>query len=257
MFLRGVANTLDPVTRVRPVPGYGQIDYKTSGCLDGLVINGNTIAGCGRATYNALQLSATRRFRSGFTGGFQYQYSTNQGTTQGSNEAATTQNTFDFDSEYGTNPQDIPHTFNGSLIYQIPGEGALRGGWRAGSILNGRSGVPINVIISRPDNTSVNGVTVANIVGGNSRGTQRPDLVAGVDRPSRPATASDISTPPPSQHRAGRRQPPAQPPAWTWLHPARSDVRQGPQVLAEPHGRPRHRPADAGLHPLLVLTSEA
>ena len=181
MFLRGVANTLDFTTRARAVPAFGQIDYKTSGCLDGLVVNGQTITGCGRASYNALQISATRRFLSGFTGGFQYQYSKNKGTTQGSNEAATAQNTFDFETEYGTNPQDIPHTFNGSLVYQIPGDGLWRGGWRVGGIVNARSGVPINVVISRPDNATVSGATVTNIPGGNSRGTQRPDLVPGVD----------------------------------------------------------------------------
>jgi hypothetical protein len=181
MFLRGVSNTLDPVTRVRQQPTYGQIDYKTSGCVDGLVINNQPISGCGYAEYNALQIGATRRFRAGFTGGLQYQYSSNKGTTQGSNEAATTQNTFDYETEYGTNPQDIPHTFNGSLTYLIPGEGAWKGGWRVGGIFNARSGVPINVVMSRPDNATVNGATVANIVGGNSRGTQRPDLVPGVD----------------------------------------------------------------------------
>ncbi len=36
MFLRGVGNVLDPVTRVRPVPSYGQIDFKTAACLDGV-----------------------------------------------------------------------------------------------------------------------------------------------------------------------------------------------------------------------------
>ena len=41
--------------------------------------------------------------------------------------------------------------------------------------------MPINVTISRPDNVTVNGATVTNIPGGNSRGTQRPDLVPGVD----------------------------------------------------------------------------
>ena len=125
MFLRGVANTLDFNTRARQQPSYGQIDYKTSGCVDGLVDQRAGAHGCGRASYDALQLSATRRFRSGFTGGVQYQYSKNKGTTQGSNEAATSQNTFDYDTEYGTNPQDIPHTFNGSLVYLIPGEGML------------------------------------------------------------------------------------------------------------------------------------
>jgi len=181
MFLRGVGNTLDFTTRTRQAPTYGQVDYKTSGCLEGLTINGQAINGCGYATYNALQLSATRRFRGGLSGGVQYQYSTNKGTTQGSNEAATAQNTFDYETEYGTNPQDIPHTFNGSLVYQIPGEGILLGGWRVGTIVNARSGVPINVVIARPDNATVNGATVANIPGGNSRGTQRPDVVPGVD----------------------------------------------------------------------------
>jgi hypothetical protein len=174
MFLRGVANTRDLVTGQRPVSAYGQIDYKTSGCVDGLVINGNALSGCGYASYNAFQLSATRRFRAGLTGGFQYQFSRNRGTTQGSNEAATSQNTFDYETEYGINPQDIPHTFNGSLVYLFPGEGLLRGGWRVGGIVNARSGVPINVTISRPD-------TATEVPGGNSRGTQRPDLVPGVD----------------------------------------------------------------------------
>ena len=181
MFLRGVANTLDFNTRVRQVPAVGQVDYKTSGCLDGLTINGKTITGCGRASYNALQMSATRRFQAGFTGGLQYQYSRNKGTTQGSNEAATTQNTFDYDTEYGTNPQDIPHTFNGSLTYLIPGDGLLKGGWRVGTIVNARSGVPINVLIARPDNITVAGATVTNLPGGNSRGTQRPDMVPGAN----------------------------------------------------------------------------
>ena len=181
MFLRGVGNTLDFNTRLREAPAVGQVDYKTSGCVDGLVINGNPIQGCGYASYNALQVSATRRFRSGFTGGLQYQYSRNKGTTQGSNEAATTQNTFDYETEYGTNPQDIPHTFNGSLVYLVPGSGFWTSGWRVGGIVNARSGVPINVVIARPDNVTVGTATLTNIPGGNSRGTQRPDVVPGVD----------------------------------------------------------------------------
>ena len=50
-----------------------------------------------------------------------------------------------------------------------------------GGIVNARSGVPINVTIARPDNATINGATVTNIPGGNSRGTQRPDVVPGVD----------------------------------------------------------------------------
>jgi Carboxypeptidase regulatory-like domain/TonB dependent receptor len=181
MFLRGVANTFDNTTRQRQAPSVGQVDYKTSGCLDGLVINGNPISGCGKASYDALQISLSRRFHSGLTGGLQYQYSRNEGTTQGSNEAATASNTFDYNTEFGLNPTDVPHTFNGSLVYMLPFKGRWSGGWRVGGVLNLRSGVPINVTINRPDTVSVSGVTVTNVPGGNTRGTQRPDLVPGVD----------------------------------------------------------------------------
>jgi hypothetical protein len=181
MFLRGVANTFDNRTRVRPVPAVGQVDYKTSGCVDGLVINGNPISGCGEASYDAFQLNISRRFHAGLTGGVQYQYSRNKGTTQGSNEAVTASNTFNYNEEFGTNASDIPHTFNGSLIYALPFEGFWAGGWRVGGIVNARSGVPINVTINRPDTVTIGGATVTNIPGGNTRGTQRPDLVPGVN----------------------------------------------------------------------------
>ena len=181
MFLRGVSNTLDFNTRVRPDPAVGQVDYKTSGCLDGLVINGTSITGCGYASYDALQISTTRRFQSGFTGGMQYQFSRNKGTTQGSNEAATTQNTFDYENGGRHQPAGHPAHVQWFARVPIPGEGLLKGGWRVGAIVNARSGVPINITIARPDNATVNGATVTNIPGGNSRGTQRPDAVPGVD----------------------------------------------------------------------------
>jgi outer membrane receptor protein involved in Fe transport len=180
MFLRGVANTFNNA-RVRPFPSVGQVDYKTSGCVDGLVINGNPISGCGEGSYDAFQLNISRRFHAGFTGGIQYQYSRNKGTTQGSNEAVTASNTFNYNEEFGTNASDIPHTFNGSLVYALPFEGFWAGGWRVGGIVNARSGVPINVTINRPDTVTIGGATVTNIPGGNTRGTQRPDLVPGVN----------------------------------------------------------------------------
>ena len=63
----------------------------------------------------------------------------------------------------------------------LPLSGPVAGGWRVGGIVNARSGVPINVTINRPDTVTVGGVTVTNIPGGNTRGTQRPDLVPDVD----------------------------------------------------------------------------
>lgn len=174
LFLRGVANTLDFVTRRREAPSVGQVDYKTSGCVDGLVVNGQRLQGCGVASYDALQVSATRRLRAGLTGLVTYQYARNWGTTQGSNEAATAQNTFNYTDEYGPNPQDLPHTLNASVVTEVRG-------WQLANLITARSGAPINVTINRPDNLVVHGVTVTNIPGGNTRGTQRPDVVPGVN----------------------------------------------------------------------------
>ena len=52
------------------------------------------------------------------------------------------------------------------------------GGWRVGGIVNARSGVPLNVTIAR---ATTDRRPQTNIPGGNSRGTQRPDLVPGVN----------------------------------------------------------------------------
>ena len=227
MFLRGVGNTLDfnDARAAGPLRPDRLQDRRLRRRTRHRRLSPSRAAAT--PTYDALQLSATRRFRAGFTGGMQYQYSRNKGTTQGSNEAATTQNTFDYETEYGTNPQDIPHTFNGSLVYLIPGEGLLKGGWRVGGIVNARSGVPINVDHRAAGQRDVNGATVTNIPGGNSRGTQRPDLVPGVDPYLEGRRA--LAEPGGVRHAAARdvRQPSAQLPARPGFCAVRLDVQQG------------------------------
>ena len=146
-------------TRVRPVPTVGQVDYKTSGCLDGLVINGNPISGCGEASYDALQIGVTRRFRAGLTGSLQYQYSRNEGTTQGSNEAATASNTFDYNTEFGRNLER--HPAHVQRLADLHAAGRAVSGRAAGASAASSTraaACPINVIISRPDTVSVDGV---------------------------------------------------------------------------------------------------
>ncbi|MBS1817882.1 MAG: TonB-dependent receptor [Acidobacteria bacterium] len=162
---------------------YAEIDYKTSG---------------GRDTYNSMQLSLTRRSTNGLVLNGQYTLGYSKGTTGGSNEAITVgnnaRNLADFEYDYGYNNFDIRHTYNFSALYTIPGQGALKGGWTVGGIFNGRSGLPINVTITRPDIVYVDGAgntflnpaadrtAIVNVPGGGaSRATRRPDLVPGVD----------------------------------------------------------------------------
>lgn len=126
---------------------FGEMDYKTSG---------------GRDSFNAMQLTINRRFTAGLTLGGHYQWGHSIGTTQGSNEAQTAQDPFNFNGERGNNTFDIRHTGNITALYELPlGKGralglsgigdTLLGGWSLASIYNFRTGTPLDVRITRPD----------------------------------------------------------------------------------------------------------
>jgi hypothetical protein len=130
---------------------FAEIDDKTSG---------------GHDTYRALQMSLVRRFSSGLTLNSQYTFSRSFGNTSGSNEARTAANNAralnEFDYDNGYNNFDVRHTFNLSALYDLPfGSGkkhdlgsvgnAILGNWEVGTILNGRSGLPLEIGIVRPD----------------------------------------------------------------------------------------------------------
>jgi outer membrane receptor protein involved in Fe transport len=208
LFLRSITNkiigvTEDPVTGLgNPIREFGsrfaEIDYKTSG---------------GRDNYNALQMTLNRRFSSGLSVGATYTWAHSIGNSGGSNEANTAGNPYDFNADHGSNNFDIRHSFNLSALYDLPfGKGkkmmnnapafmdALFGGWQLGGIVNARTGVPIDVLITRPDivyrdtrdgsvyaaPVLVNGVPVTDPIvntlgGGSSRNVRRPNIVAGVD----------------------------------------------------------------------------
>jgi hypothetical protein len=191
---------------------FAEIDYKTSG---------------GRDSYNALQMSMQRSYASGVTMNAQYTFAKSVGTSAGSNEARTSAQLDNFEADYGRNNFDVRHNFNLSALYDLPiGKGrqldfgktgnALLGGWQIGGIVNARSGVPVEILVVRPDvvvqcqlatgcpngagGTFANGfvanlpsfsssfpalpvgfVAVVNTPGGgNSRNVRRPNLVSGV-----------------------------------------------------------------------------
>jgi hypothetical protein len=204
---------------------FAEIDTKTSGGSD---------------SYNALQLALSRRIGVGLTLNSQYTFSKSFGNTSGSNEARTAAEPFggtprpsgdinNYEADRGFNNFDVRHTFNLSAVYDLPigskkrfdlGNvgNALLGNWEIGTIMNMRSGLPIDVTITRPDTVAVctaascvvndsptttrvvpNGFTVqlpsvsasqplpvgfTAVVngpgGGSSRQTRRPNLVAGV-----------------------------------------------------------------------------
>jgi hypothetical protein len=192
---------------------FAEVDYKTSG---------------GDDRYNAFQFSLVRSFSTGLTMNAQYTYAHSEGLTAGSNEARTSANLDDFEADRGRNNFDIRHTFNVSALYELPiGKNKaldfgktgnfLLGRWQVGGIVNARSGVPVEVLVVRPDvvvqcrlatgcpkgdGTFFAGGFTANLPsfggtfpalpigfaavvntpgGGASRNIRRPDLIAGVN----------------------------------------------------------------------------
>jgi hypothetical protein len=162
---------------------FAEIDYKTSG---------------GHDSYNSMQLSLTRRSARGLVLNGQYTLGYSKGNTGGSNESATAANNAralaDFEYDNGYNNFDIRHTFNLSALYTIPGSGPLTGGWSVGAIANARSGLPLQVLVGRPDIVYVDGsgvvwnnaaadrtAVINTIGGGSSRANVRPDLIPGVN----------------------------------------------------------------------------
>lgn len=205
---------------------FAEIDTKTSGGTD---------------NYSALQLTLSRRINTGLTLNGQYSFAHTNGNTAGSNDARTAAQPFggavrpsgdqnNYEADRSRNNLDVRHTFNLSAIYDLPfGKGkkydfggignAILGNWEVGTIWNARTGLPIDVTITRPEvvavcaqaggctvNTSASATTVVpqgftvqlptvsaaqplpvgftaviNAPGGGaSRQTRRPDLVAGV-----------------------------------------------------------------------------
>jgi hypothetical protein len=160
----GVVNRVDPATgrvvgvntirQFSIVSGttvqnpYAEVDYKTSG---------------GDDRYDALQTSLSRSLSNGLTMNAQYTYAFSRGNTAGSNEARTSGALDDFEYDRGRNNFDVRHTFNVSALYELPvgkgkmwdlGSGVanyLLGGWQVGGIVNARSGLPVEVLVVRPD----------------------------------------------------------------------------------------------------------
>ena len=208
LFQRTISNLITGVT-MNPTNGaaiiqrefgdrYAEMDVKTSG---------------GSSSYNAMNLNWKRPISRGLHASVSYTWGHHIGTSAGSNEATTAQNNFSFAQERGDNSSDERHVFSMNAIWQIP-VGANRrfrfggnsfinavlGDWQIAGFQNYHSALPINVTVSRnnvvyfnPQNGNyytspvVSGgqvmtVPVINLPGGGqSRGTQRPDLVPGVN----------------------------------------------------------------------------
>ncbi|MEO6829159.1 MAG: TonB-dependent receptor, partial [Acidobacteriaceae bacterium] len=165
---RTYLNVLDPITKTRPLPQFGQTDFKKMG---------------NNANFAGLLTSVNRSFSSGllFTATYLWSHATNDGST-GGGEQDYPQNVACRICERGSSDQDVRSYFTASTVYELPighgksylshgATGWILGGIQMSGIALARTGLPLNITISRSSST---------IPDGNSSSPQRPDLVPGV-----------------------------------------------------------------------------
>ncbi len=166
LFDKYTVNLLDPVTRLRPLSQFSSFGLK---------------ANTGNNNFNALQAQIQRRFKGGFM--LQSNYMWSHGITDaslGAGESVSFQDMACRACDRSSSNIDVRHYFTANAVYELPfGKGkpfaqngvgaAVLGGWSLAGIATARTGLPINITISRKASAMLDGNTSG----------QRPNYVSG------------------------------------------------------------------------------
>jgi hypothetical protein len=167
LFSKYTVNLINPATGKRPLAGFGSFGLKTND---------------GNDNFNALQTSINRRFTQGFLFQVNYMWSHGIGDASiGSGEALAFQNQSCRACDRSSTNIDVRHNMTANGVYELPfgpgkrflNSGAasqILGGWELAGIASARSGLPVNITMSRK---------AGDLLDGNTSG-QRPNLVPGV-----------------------------------------------------------------------------
>ncbi|MEO8053110.1 MAG: TonB-dependent receptor [Acidobacteriota bacterium] len=168
LFSKYTVNLIDPATGTRPLSAFSSFGLK-----------GNV----GNNNFNALQVSVHRRFVHGLLFQSNYMWSHGIGdASTGSGSAISIQNMSCRACDRSSTDIDVRHNITINGIYELPfGPGKqfvtsgllshFLGGWELAGIASARTGLPVNITMTRKANQ---------LLDGNTSG-QRPNLVPGVD----------------------------------------------------------------------------
>src|SRR5215472_17169608 len=162
LFTRYTINLINPATGARPLAGFGSFGLKTN--------DGNN-------NFNTLQASLQRRFIRGLL--FQTNYMWSHGIADGSigsGESVAFQKQSCRACDRSSSSIDVRHVMTTNAVYQLPfGRGTsgalsqLISGWELAGIASARTGLPVNITVSR---------SASALPDGNTSG-QRPNYVLG------------------------------------------------------------------------------
>jgi hypothetical protein len=119
----------------------------------------NLYTNAASSTYNALQVSLTKRLSRNFSAGLHYTWSkliddVTDAIAASTSEFARSQNSFDRRADRGRSGYDRPHRLTGNFVYELPFyqhqtglTGKFFGGWQFNSIFTFQSGAPFTVTL--------------------------------------------------------------------------------------------------------------
>jgi hypothetical protein len=159
VFSRTYVNVIDPATARRPLPALDQIDVR--GSDDNARFNGMT---------TTVRVSSWHGLSA--TANYMLSHATDDGSSGGGG-AAPPQNVACRSCEWADSSIDVRHAVTSYFAYELPfaRENRMLGGWQWTGIATARTGMPLNVTVTRK---------ASDMPDGNTLSAQRPDLVPGV-----------------------------------------------------------------------------
>jgi len=142
---RTYVNTINPLTKTRPLSAFGQIDEKR---FDGI------------ANFSGLQSSLTKAFAKGWLLQAQYLYGNSISDNAGSGEGGQIQDVACRACDRGPSDYDIRHSFTANGVYQLPfARNRWYGGWDLSGMFVARTGRPFSVTVNRSSGAVPSGQT--------------------------------------------------------------------------------------------------
>ena len=160
VFSRTYVNVIDPLTGRRPFPNLDQIDVRGE---DGVSSFHGLVSTLQVNNWKGLLVRAN----------YMFSHALNDGSSGGGGaDNNGTQNVACRSCDKANSSIDARHVFTTNFAYDIPvGRGRWYGNWHWSGIATARTGLPINVSVTRK---------ATDVLDGNTLSTQRPDLIPGV-----------------------------------------------------------------------------
>ncbi|HEX7332727.1 MAG TPA: carboxypeptidase regulatory-like domain-containing protein [Pyrinomonadaceae bacterium] len=162
--LRISRNINQPVNGgARPFPRLSASDpFRPNAPLNNI----SQIEGSGNSSYNALWLTANKRFSRGFQFNASYTFSKSIDYNSLNSQGVVIQDSYNVRGSRGLSDFDARHRFVFSGLYELPFHGnRLVDGWQLSSIVQMQSGNPVNIVVNNATFTGTNNTVRPDVTG--------------------------------------------------------------------------------------------